>query len=1142
MAEKTQKKEIKYTPMQKAVIDEKNKNLLVSASAGSGKTFVMIQRIIRQIIDKEASVSEMLICTFTNSAASEMKTKLTEQLSAVEPKTDYIKSQLNEINMATICTIHSFCAKLLRTYFYEVGLDPSFALVDEVESGTLKQKALDKLISAELEKNNKLFYELLDIFSLNRNDENFKDVILKLYDFLQTQIDEEAYIKKTLALFDVKKLNDSIFAEIINKYAIEKTAALRAEGKVLREECALVGMVKFVEILDTIDSNLHMVRPDNKFLENQKALSNLQKVPGLRGGEDQELLKAKLKAYKAKVSDSKGFFDQLKALYGTDTEKRALEKMRILEKRISYLWSMVLDFEKFYAELKQEKVALDFNDLEKYTIQLLNIKAVQKEVQEKYKYVFVDEYQDTNLVQEEIISKVKSSKNLFMVGDIKQSIYGFRASEPQIFIDKYDAYKADRSGNNRLIMLNDNFRSHQDILAFANLVFDRVMTKEFGNLDYKTDARLNRGGAPMPSNPDFPTVKIELITDNGSTEGQAQKLGLYSVLNHEGPETEAIKNASAEGKVVAKDIKKLITTCIADPSSVSGESYVQYKDITILTATRGDYLEYFLQELEAENIPYSTDVANDIFEDKNLLQVKNFLSVVDNFSQDMPLLSVLQSPIFDFSADELATVRIADRESEHFYDALALYAQSSEQGAVRQKVQKVLKTLREFNFLSKTTTVDKLINLFLERFEYENYLLKCPMGSRSLTNLKKLIGYLSGKPYNASLSKFLNAVTETPITFGADFAENSVKVTTIHKSKGLEYKIVFVIGCGRRLNDKRNQMVISKNLGVSMGHFDPSSKTKSDTISKRAILLENDRKTIEEKARLLYVALTRPKNHLILVGVYSGEEDKSPENAKCFFDWIMPSVRVSENASYLSVESVDMSALKSDRQAAETTAKPVTFTKPDEVLRGRIGEVFDYAYGYSKFVDMPTKTTVSEILKEDSEAEVFVPNLFVVGNSKAIEKGNAYHKLMQHINFDICKKTFVLNDLMGAMSGILTAEERAYINVDELARFLRDPITVGLLSRKLIREQEFIALMNPPNSKAEDGMVLQGIVDLICEGENDLVIVDYKTNSWTDEKRYIEHYGKQVEIYARVTSEAMRKKVSKKYLYSFTIGKYIEIK
>lgn len=1143
--EQTQKTSPSLTFEQQRAITQRGKNLLLSASAGSGKTFVMIERIKEMIKNREMGVQDILVVTFTKAAASEMKDRLVKGLEEIEPKDEYLLEQLSEINSASISTLHSFCAKLLKQYFYVLGLDPSFVLIDEIEASALKSKALTKLIDSRFALGDKEFFDLLDIFSINRKEDNFREIILKFYHYLLTQINDEEWFVSAVNEAYNPNLNKNVCAKFINDYVANEFKNLRKSADEFLNYLSSLEQPKMIEVVNSIYVNLLKIKTENNFTQNKENLLGFEKVKSVptKVAEGAEQAKEYLKQFKAKYTELKELAEKQ---YLFDKSGDDGERLKLSKKRVLAIFEYTKFFKGIYDALKKDKVALDFSDLEEYALELLKHPEIAEAVKEKYKFVFVDEYQDTNFIQEEILKQVTRENNLFMVGDVKQSIYKFRASEPEIFVDKYKSYLSGQDQNSEAINLNHNFRSHQDILKFSNYVFNKNMTDEFGKVNYKQDAQLVKGDPDYPKVSNIPTVKLSVVINKKQEKEDAVGLPLYSVKRHEIDESlETIKKAECEGKLIVSQIKELIGKNVY-VAKKKANKILEYNDIAILTASRGQYLEIVLKELEKAKIPYSSDIELGVFEDNYVATIRSFLELLQNPEQDMHLMAVMNSDMFDFDINDLADIRLVAPDAKFFHQAVTEAVNHNNLSiALKRKLVALSEAIKKYSFLSKFLRVDELILEVVNSTGFVNKILANLDGKKSVDLINKLIAFLAGKSYNQSLSKFLDYIKDNEIKFGLEDATSGIQVTTIHKSKGLEYPVVILMGAGQPiLKHQRGEFLISKRFGAGIDFYDNKTRTKQRTLVKNAVILEADREEKEERLRLLYVALTRAVNHLIVIGVVKDNfTPKVSQGADSFMDWILSAVEDIKQVKDLVVNVNYYSILDfkpEEEKSRKSLTKQITFGEGSSDAESKIKRAIDFKYKYEKLINLPTKTSVTEILKQD-ENDYCVPTMFAGDGKEAIERGVCYHKLLSVINLKANTKEMFSIEIEKLLKlGKITAEELKKINLDDILTLLQNPRFIELTKGRLLKEQEFIALTKLDGSEGGE-VVLQGIVDLISVTDDGIIVIDYKTNSSKKQDFYLSHYKQQLDIYAQVTGQSLNKKVLKKLIYSFAMKQFINV-
>lgn len=1126
-------------------IETEGKNILVSAAAGSGKTFVLIKRCIRLVVQNRVPVKRLLVVTFTKDAANEMKSRLFRALEDVEEKDDFIKEQLTDVLSSNISTLHSFCARMLKTYFYEIGLDPSFVLIDEVETASLREKSYQKLVEYAFEKNDNTFFELLDIFSQNRKDKHFKEIIFKFYDFLKTQVDAEGWFFDSLSKNYVSDLDKnksmSFLLEFFDEEAREFLDLL--DGV----ESACLGNESLLKIVVALKNDLTLfARPnldDKLFALRQRPVG--LRMPAEKTVED-KVCYGEVKSLKEEV---KKFFDRFKTTIGFVGEDEFEKRIEVCKARVVSLYNYVKLFESIFTEMKEDKLALDFSDLEYKMIELLCKEHVQKSICDSFDFVFVDEYQDTNYVQEEILKRVSRGDNLYMVGDVKQSIYKFRESEPQIFIEKYAALKEKKSSGSVAIDLHENYRSHRNILGFTNQIFKHAMTAKFGKVDYKESAMLTSKNDDLNSFASRNSaVTVNIAKRDVSRKSETpENLKPYSVKNHSDIFEIDAETGSVEGRLVVENIERLFNESMFDIKSKKTRR-IGYGDMVILTASRDKHLRDILAELQKARIPFSSDVSEDVFEDYSMSVIKAFLEVIDNPNQDIPLVTIMKSEIFGFTSSELAEIRIANRGERFFFEAVdAALARDNVARNIREKLITMKNLVQRFAARSKYLEVDNLILEFLKYTNFECFLLAREEGEKSLGKLHKFLSSLNGKSYNTSLSKFIDNISENTIKFEDTGESNCIRVTSIHKSKGLEFPVVILVGAGRNLvKNESLDLVLSRELGSGMNFYDVLARTKSSTFVKNAGAIERNIGLLEERARLLYVALTRAVNHLVVIGTETGERQifKNPRKAKTFLDWIGYAIEDKKNGlldAEVDFEVVyrnfeDVAVIQQKKEVSN-----IVFGKPNKDVTDAIESVFDFAYPYAEFESKIAKTSVSDILKVDDEDKVYVRSDFG-GEEEALLRGTAFHKVMQNIDFSLSSRLEVEKFVSKLYSeGKLSDNELSLVDIDAVVSLLTSKIFKDIISgAQVLREREFVSL-EKTSLPEDDCTLVQGVVDLIAISNGVVTIVDYKTNSFSRSEDFVSRYKMQIDLYSYAVSEAFGMKISRRFIYSTKLCKFIEV-
>lgn len=1128
--------EVEYTPEQRSVIEFTENNLLVSAAAGSGKTTVMIQRVCELMTrEKEpVPISKFLIISFTKASASDMKNKLIKKLSSLEP-TPYILEQIDDIMTSDVSNLHSFCARLLKSYFYEVGLDPTFVVLDEQEVEAFKEKALNKLFADKTESGDKDFYELVDIFSKSRKDTGLREAILKLYNFLCSIVDRDGWYEKSIkGLFD-EDLSKNVGAKIINGHM--KAEKLRCE-KLIQEKidvCAKAGLKDLVGYLQSVDSVFKLIRMDSGFLENAKRLNDKPRMPNIpKATEGKEFMQEEVKALKTELIKR---FDDLKKYACADEIEDIIPNLKKTKERLEALYNLTLEFEKNFKTLKREKGGLDFNDLEQYSLLVLKNPTILEEIKKKYEYVLVDEYQDINDVQETILTLLSRENNRFMVGDVKQSIYRFRLCDPEIFLDKYNLYGEDES-KGKLILLNANFRSKSGILDFVNAIFNVVMTEDFGGVDYEGEAKLVAGKESQIDN----EQRVELLFADTTklSQKQEQEISVYSVKEDKENAVSLEKQGQAEGLMIAEKIADLMAHYKIKDADTGKMRKIKFADITILTQSRTSFLNKLTDVLREKGIPVSTDIEGDSLEDEYVYGVKTFLETVACYKSDYSLFSCMYSKTFDFTADELAQIKIAGAGEDFFYKNVELAVNSGKLGAeLQEKLEDFFKTLAEFRNQASFLTVKEIAKEIVEKQK-----VRIKMGfeldaESRIQKLNRFIGSLGDQNVYEYLSdKGLSSVKCEPV-----YAGGAVKVMTIHKSKGLEFGVVFLVGVTRKFNfqSMRTDLLISKDHGFAIDYYDRVQRYKSPTIAKQAVKLKETRKMLEEEERLLYVALTRATDYLYVVGSGDFKTIKTtmPTSPVCFMDFMGALFVEPDKYPKLTYTVKVADAMDLIDADEKPQLKQVLISDYDDKGVSQINEVLDFKYSFEESTKLPVKTTVSYLADEETEKQAFV---YIDEEDKSsAENGTLQHKIMQHLSLTESTKEEIVEKVAELETlGAITKEQANNVMVEGIYKLLTNEEFKKLIAgaKQVLKEREFYTLI--PLAKDinnNDNVIVQGIVDLCLVYDDGLVIIDYKTGNLG--KHNLDRYKTQVEIYSSAMERAFKLPVNKMCLASIKSGELV---
>ena len=1090
---------------QEEVINSSNKNLIVSASAGSGKTTVMIRKIIKNMIENGVGVKDILVLTYTKSAAEEMKQRLLSAIYENVQNNPDLLSQIDDLPIANISTIHSFFQKVLKKYFYYIGLDPSFKLIDELESENLKAKALTDAMQEFFESNPADYENLLTLYGNDRTDKKLQRVVKSINEFCMSLANPENWIEE-IAL---KLYNDQTFLiTLMNEDLCFKVQSFLAEGNkilVLAE-----GQEVYVEYLNTLISTLSLIDKKFIFFDNYSVFTQIS-FKNLKKDEENPIYNGIVELRK-KINEYKLFLTKMNL---------SPERTESLLKTSKEITSSVIDVYKRYAvtyqNLKKQKNYLDFNDLERNMLKLLEHKDIKESLKKEFKQIYIDEYQDANLLQEQILGQISNGNNRFMVGDVKQSIYTFRQANPDIFLNIQKKYEKDEFSESK--SLNSNFRSRKEILDFINLVFDKILTPVTGGIDYKGTSRFQARAEYKAVNSDVPAVSIDIVKRE-----KEEKISLppkvYSVKNHIARE-ELEENAELEARVVALRISELLGKEIF----VNGEvKKVDFKDITVLLASRGSYLDKFCAMLSRFDIPVQANSREMLYSDNLIKALINILSLsvsIDDISLASSMLN-----FGDFTLNEL--FKIASKEGKNFYDKLSLED---------KKVKNFLNILQKF----KENILNEGIFTALNRlYDSTNFIKK--LKAEDVLKVKKFTNEFLKNGYNNDVLGFLNFAEKNLVLAPAFTSElNAVNVTTIHASKGLEYPIVFLVNAGADFtkSKKEYELVLSEKLGLGlkdMPEEEPSLVYNT--------LIEREKKDeFAEKLRLFYVALTRAKNHLFIVGSSYGnfksiDNDYDVFKQKSFLNLTLGSLNKSDLEKLNSLENlvtksgVRVEVFSKFNFNIEGKEKPVL--QADDNLKTIFNNYFNYKYPFIKESNIALKNSVSRIVKEEEDySQNLEPKNFEIkehlsGDASII--GTEYHNVMQSVDFN---------------SEEIKVKIPETVNKDKILKAIENvkKILNQTKSKRILKEQEF--MMYVPQCEvvsggSNDKILIQGIIDLLSLGEKN-IIIDYKLSSIKNANKLAEIYKTQLKLYKLAVIKAFNISVDSVYLYNFNTEEMIEI-
>ena len=1155
---------MKWTKEQQQAIDERGRNILVAAAAGSGKTAVLVERIKKLMIQDGVPIDRMLIVTFTNAAAAEMKEKIRKALhKEIEEHPENapkMREQLTLLPRANISTFHSFALEVIRRFFYEADIEPGFSICDDAQGTILKEEALDALLDQWFEKDSGAFYEFLQCYGSDRNQYSIRNMIDSTYktlmamphpwDWLEKQVKELSASTEEFMAGEKMEYLWGVIGEIIEK---AKDHTMKAVD--LLDEAGLPRLIekmgeKELKCYPAIEEKLQARDWDGL----GDCISKFENAI-LKGTKEEkesyDAIKEQVSATRKKAKNDLGSLYE--TFFLTSLEKQ-LEEMRQTAPRAETLQRLLLDFDGLFRTAKEEKRLVDFNDIEHFCLEILERSEAAQYYQNKFAYIFIDEYQDTNILQEEIISLIKGWDNLFMVGDMKQSIYKFRLAEPEIFKAKYQSYPNEEQSMK--LDLNKNFRSKSTILAEINEIFEDLMD------DYDEDARLYPGVAydgPYLHRPELKVVDAESIDSSDK-------------------ELAALKNAELEALEVAELIEANLGRTFYDHKK-DVERTLELRDIVLLMRATKNYADIFYQALRSRGIDAFVDDSDGYFDTIEIGVFMNLLTVIDNKRQDVPLISVLHSEIFGFTSTELGWIR-AEHKGGAFSDALLAYAKEGERKALQKKCQDALESIKSWKAKSLTQPLGSFLWELMLKTGYYLKMGAMPGGTQRQANLRALIdkaeAYMEGRQVSLySFVRYIDAVKQRQVPMGQTKLigeqDNLVRIMTIHKSKGLEFPMVIVCGMGKQLNYSSggSGVAIHKDVGLGMTLVNYEEHWYKRTLLQKLISRQVRLEEVQEQVRVLYVALTRAKDFLFMVGTV--------RKMKGYRDLLEGGV--GNDLSYLNMigetsrmEIIDANRLSPMAKKKKTSKKmmrdqgffsgEVTPEQEKEILR-RLA----YRYPYEEARGMKSKYSVTELNQMEHPAyagegrgkagglatSLAVPK-FRQGEKvmTAAEKGTVYHGIMEHIDFGRAKAegASYIVDLAYKLieKNLFTGEEIQVIDLDKIGEFFETDLGIRAaeaFTKGLLHRERPFSLQMELNGET---IITQGIIDCYFEEEDGIVLLDYKTN-WIDPakpfgeevERLRKTYEKQMEIYRKVLNTATGKPVKEVYLYLFGAGIGIQV-
>lgn len=1215
---------VKYTEEQQQVINLRNRNILVSAAAGSGKTAVLVERIITRLTKDipPIDIDQLLVVTYTEAAASEMKERIRSAIeSALEnnPQDSHLQRQATLVHSARITTIHSFCLSVIRDYFHCIDLDPGFRIGEEGELKLLRHDVLDELLESCYENGDKEFLDFVECFASGKDDKKIEELILQLYEFSRSFPNPGIWFEKCIMQYDMgsaEAMEENAFIQGIMKRCRKYFVELEENLELAIEACGETDGPYMYR--DALEDDLHQIRllmRAGTFKQIHSLISDIKwkKFAPNRDRNVSERLSDYVKAIREEVKKT---ISSVTEQYFFDYPEELYRDMKSAKRNLKVLVRLTEDFANAFSDKKRSRNMIDFSDMERFALQILTKEengervpsVVAEEYQERFAEVMIDEYQDSNLIQEAILTSVstvsKGINNVFMVGDVKQSIYRFRLSRPELFMEKFDTYSLEESQEQR-IDLHKNFRSRREVLDSVNFIFEQIMTRGVGGVQYDEKAALYVGASYAEQSGNETEV---LLIDTDVDESEDMKI----------EET----NRELEARAVTRRIKELVGRHPVLDKATGEYRPAKYADIVILTRSLKGWTDVFTRILNREGIPAHSGSKAGYFQTKEVRTLLNYLKVLDNPRQDIPFVAVLTSSLGRVTNEELAEIKSSTHEKT-FYERVSIYSVSGGKKELCQKLQQFLKQIEYFRKKIPYTAIHALLWNIIEETGYGNYVASMPSGEQRVANLEMLVEKavsFESTSYKGLFHfvRYIEQLHKYDVDYGEanviDEQADIVRLMSIHKSKGLEFPIVFVSGMSKKFNtqDVRGSIIIHPELGIGIDAVDLERRTKAPTLIRKVLQNEITMENLGEELRVLYVALTRAKEKLIMTGTVSNMEEKlkkyetlrkqeKPElpfgrltKAGSYFDWILPALY--RHASFAGMleeyglevpfanplftkevpiicRKIHLEDIVREEVVEEVKGK---LTKDilrrwdanqlyNQAVRDQLEEQLEYSYPYQEEQGIKQKMTVSELkkriyLEEEGGEQLFeepevIPLLprFLQEEAElsGASRGSAYHRLLELLDFS---KEYNEKNLREALQriqekGLISEEMAGCINVSDILEFLVSSVGQRVQEaakhNQLWTEQPFVLGVDASEVYKEHGMeepiLVQGIIDVYFEEDGELVVLDYKTDRIYSAKEFKERYHAQLDYYAKALERLTGKNVKEKLIYSFAMHREIEV-
>jgi ATP-dependent helicase/nuclease subunit A len=1176
-----------YTPEQMKAIQKSGSNILVSASAGSGKTTVLIERILNKLKNDKWNIDEMLIVTFTEAAANEMKQRLRSKLNKeILEHNEHLKKQLMHIANAQISTFHSFCNGVIQKFFYLIDADAKYKISEDVEIFLISEDVLEILFNELYEAHDEMFMKLVKRFTSTTHDTNLKNIINETYKKLRTIPYKDEFMQNALSNYNIENNLKSwnLYPYIKNNLLLLIKHAENCFKKAFNLASSINHnyVNQYTDDMTNIDTLRKLIDADYDDLYNAFKNTKFVTFSAKAKKEDNESVNQLIKDLRDEGKDvcSKKIVEKY-FLFGEKSNIKFITKNKEMFEALFYVINL---YDKRFKAAKKERNLVDFSDLEEMTLQILTLNNNENEATEYYKSQFkeilVDEFQDTSSMQETIINAISNHKNIFMVGDVKQSIYRFRSAEPKIFQTKYKKYGIENNEEGLLINLNANYRSREEVLCFINYIFSQIMDETVGEIMYDEKASLKFGQTSYPKI-DEKCVSLHILEKN--------KINASSDKLHEKSEIEA--------HYVAQKIREIIDhgTLVFDKN---GYRLATYKDIVILSRTKAEqdiYNEVFKQY----NIPFLTQELAGYFNSIEVMTTTSILKIIDNPLQDIPFIASMRSPIFNINEKELIDIKVKSTKS-YYYEKVLDYIKTGNNANLTLKLKQFIHLLHKWREDIKNESLSALLYAIYHETNYYDFVLGQIGGKQRQANLDLL--YDRAKDYENlttnSLFKFINLINflndnDKDLSQARTVGDNEdlVRFMSIHKSKGLEFPFVFITNLSKKynINDEESEILFDKDLGIAFSYLDLDYRVKYDTLYQRVIKDKIHKQMLAEEMRLLYVALTRAKEKLFLVGTVDDieKEMKRAQNIVSLNDVVLPEserqvtnylslillamyrhpfvtkevnkdfvnlIKV-PNCDYIVVNQIDFELKQVNKQAKEE----IDFSKYFHYISERL----KFSYPYKQKTLHFAKQTIADVKRVNQGISEYnylqtntnykIPKFFDKMKSDATLRGTSFHQFMQHINYG---KTNNYDDLLELKNKlinneILTKESADLVDLKKIHTFLQTDLAkkIHQNSIKIQKELPFTTLIDSKivykNEDLNEDILIQGVIDLFVLFDDEAYILDFKSDRVKDDEddinRLKKQYSTQINMYKEAIQRIYANKKIKALLYLFEINRFIEM-